>query len=88
MAFIQSQSLRSHLRLLALIAGGRRLRGTEFVIDDDKHYYRFEDDTDWAELVSARLVTGMRRKHLLRDGPYFEVTDLGHRLLREHQPEG
>lgn len=88
MAFIQSQSLPSHLRLLALIAGGRRLRGTEFVITDDKHYYRFEDDTEWSELVSARLVSGMRRKHLLKDGPYFEVTDLGHRLLREHQPEG
>lgn len=87
MAFIQSQSLPSHLRVLALIAGGRRLRGTEFVIEDEAHYYRFEDDTDWAELVSARLISGMRRKHLLKDGPYFEITDLGYRLLEAHEPD-
>lgn len=86
MAFIESQSLPSHLRVLALIAGGRRLLAGEFVLDRDKHYFRFDDDHEWRELVSARLVTAMRRKRLLRGGEYFQVTSLGHRLLREHAP--
>lgn len=86
MAFIESQSLPSHLRVLALIAGGRRLLAGEFVLDHDKHYFRFDDDYDWQELVSARLISGMRRKRLIEAGDCFRVTQLGHRLLRRYAP--
>ena len=84
MAFIESQSLPSHLRVLGLIAGGRRLCASELVLDEDKHYFRFDDDDEWQELVSARLITGMCRKKLIEGGDFFQVTRFGHRLLRQH----
>lgn len=84
MAFIESQSLPSHLDVLALIAGGRRLLAGEMVLDYDKHYFRFDDDYDWRELVSARLITAMRRKRLIAGGDVFRVTPLGYRLLRRY----
>ena len=84
MAFIESQSLPAHVEVLALIAGGRRLCADEMVLDGEKHYFRFADDDEWRELVSARLVYGMRRKQLIRGRRYFEITSLGHRLLRDY----
>ena len=86
MAFIQSQSIPSQIRVLALIAGGRRLRASELVLDEDKHYYCFDDDEQWAELVSARLVFSMKRRQLLDGDQYFSVTERGRRFL-DHYDE-
>ena len=56
------------------------------VLDEDKHYFRFDDDEEWCELVSARLVSRMRRQRLIADGDYFSVTRLGLEFLRQHAP--
>ena len=84
MAFIECQSLPTHLRVLGLIAGGRRLRADEMVLDGEWNYFRFDDDYEWRELVSARLVSGLMRRQLIEGTRYFRLTESGERALLTH----
>jgi hypothetical protein len=62
---------------------GHRLDAHEIVLEEDKHYYRFENDDALERLISARLMATMRRQRLVREGRYWEITDRGRDFLTE-----
>ena len=80
---LRSEGLRAYIQVLNLLAGGHRIDAHEIVLEDDKHYYRLENDDALERLVSARLMASMRRHRLVREGRYWEITDRGRNFLSE-----
>ena len=66
-----------------MISRGHLIDTREIVLEDDKHYYRFADDESLDRLVSARLMSSMRRKRLVREGHYWEITRRGREFMIE-----
>lgn len=80
---VRSEGLRAYIQILNLLSRGHRIDAHEIVLEDDKHYYRFEDDDSLERLISARLLASMRRQQLVREGRYWEITDRGRNFLTE-----
>ncbi len=79
---VRSEGLRAYIRVLNLLSRGERIDAGAIVLEEDKHYYRLESDPSLDRLVSARLLAPMRRKDLVREGRFWEITDKGRSFLR------
>ena len=80
---VRSEGLRAYVQVLNLLSRGQRIDAHEIVLEDDKHYYRCENDDSLERLISARLLAAMRRQRLVHDGQYWEITDRGRVFLTE-----
>ncbi len=66
-----------------MISRGHLIDTHELVLEDDKHYYRFAGDESLDRLVSARLMSSMRRQRLVKEGRYWEITRRGREFMVE-----
>jgi len=80
---VRSEGLRAYIQVLNLLSRGHRLDAHEIVLEDDKQYFRFENDEALERLISGRLLASMRRQRLVREGRYWEITDKGRVFLTE-----
>jgi len=80
---VRSEGLRAYIQVLNLLSRGHRIDAQEIVLEDDKHYYRIENDDALERLISARLLASMRRQQLVCDGRFWEITDKGRGFLHD-----
>lgn len=80
---VRSEGLRAYIQVLNLLSEGERIDASAIVLEEDKHYYRLEEDPGLEQLVSARLLAAMRRKNLVREWRFWEITDKGRSFLRQ-----
>lgn len=77
--------MKAYVKVLEMLSRGHLIDTRDIVLEDDKHYYRLAEDETLGRLISARLMTAMRRQLLVREGRYWEITARGREFLSERR---